>query len=169
MAQEIYVVIEFDRETYEFSHIEAILQSKEEAENLVKRYNEKFLRYSYEWFEETYHAEEVDSVLAEKDAEIADLKQKLESVQASMDADLIDAGVEIRRLQRALWIARAERAIEKQTHFALCHNHSIDLYLCINGASIPTERNTTMRQPSEWSMIWKKVAIKCRAKAEEFK
>lgn len=77
MAQEIYVVIEFDRETHEFSKIEAICQSKEEAENLVKTYNAKFLRYSYEWFEETYHVEEVDAVLAEKDAEIRRLKRAL--------------------------------------------------------------------------------------------
>lgn len=116
-----------------------------------------------------YFKDEVDAVLAEKDATIAELKAKLESVQASMYADVVDAGMENHRLKRALWIARAERAIEKQTHFALCHNHSIDLYLCINGASMPTERNTTMRQPSEWSMIWKKVAIKCQAKAEAYK
>ena len=77
MAQEIYVVIEFDRETHEFSEIEAICQSKEEAENLVKDYNAKFLRYSYEWFEETYHTEEVDAVLAEKDAEIRRLQRAL--------------------------------------------------------------------------------------------
>ena len=80
-----------------------------------------------------YNAKTVDTVLAEKDAEIAqlkdklrhypimtklidngnkeiaELKAKLERVQASMDADLIDAGMENRRLKRALWLMRAER------------------------------------------------------------
>ena len=80
MAQEIYVVIEFDRETHGFSEIEAICKSKEEAENLVKDYNARYLRYSYEWFEETYDADEADAVLAEKDKEIEELKAKLENI-----------------------------------------------------------------------------------------
>lgn len=122
MAQEIYVVIEFDRETHEFSEIEAIYQSKEEAENLVKEHNAKFLRYSYEWFEETYHAEEVDAVLAEKDAEN-------------------------RRLKRALWLARAQRAADKQTYYNECRYdgwvHRVN--------------------------VWLEVERKCRDKAEEYK
>ena len=142
MAQEIYVVIEFDRETHEFSEIEAICQSKEEAENLVKDHNAKFLRYSYEWFEETYHAEEVDAVLAEKDAAIAELNAKLESVQASMDADLIDAGMENRRLKRALYKACA--------NWALAESYSI-----LN--DVPTANR------------WVHALNKCRAKTEEYK
>lgn len=101
--------------------------------------------------------------------ENAELKQKLEDAQASAYADSVDAGMRERRLKRALWLAREQTAIEKHNHFALCHNHSTDLYLCINGASIPTESSTTMRLSSEWSMIWKRVVAKCRAKAEEYK
>ena len=89
--------------------------------------------------------------------------------KGEVDAAIAELKAENRTLKRALWLARAERAIEKQNHFALCHNHSIDLYFCINGSSMPTERNTTMRLSSEWSMIWKKVARKCKAKAEEYK
>ena len=111
---------------------------------------------------QVYLKEDVDAVIAE-------LNQKLEDAKATAYAESADAGMENRRLKRALWLARAERAIEKQNHFALCHNHSIDLYFCINGSSMPTERNTTMRLSSEWSMIWKKVARKCKAKAEEYK
>lgn len=47
------------------------------------------------------------------------LKAKLESVQASAYADSVDAGMRERRLRRALWIARANRAIEKITWFKL--------------------------------------------------
>ena len=90
-----------------------------------------------------YDIDEVDQVLDEKDTEIEDLlrqnrelcqalqvmyskeeygklqkeieslKAKLESVQASAYADSVDAGMRERRLNRALWIARANRAIEK--------------------------------------------------------
>lgn len=144
MAQELYVVIEFDRETHEFSEIETIYRSKEKAENLVEEYNAKFLRYSYEWFEETYHDEEVDAVLAEKDAEI-------------------------RRLKRALWLERARRASAWQIHFALSHNHSIKREFTINGASSPHDRMVTMRTARDWAMIWENVERKCRAKAEEYK
>ena len=49
----VYIVIEFDRETHEFSEIEGVFQEEEEAKNLVKDYNARFLRYSYEYFEET--------------------------------------------------------------------------------------------------------------------
>lgn len=108
-------------------------------------------------------------VADEVDAAIAELKQNLEDAKSTAYTESVDAGMENRRLKRALWIAREQTAIEKHNHFALCHNHSTDLYLCINGASIPTERSTTMRLSSEWSMIWKRVVAKCRAKAEEYK
>ena len=42
--------------------------------------------------------------------ENAELKAKLESAQASMYADNVDLGMENRRLKRALWLARAEKA-----------------------------------------------------------
>lgn len=45
------------------------------------------------------------------DAAIAELKAKLESVQATAYTESVDAGMrENRKLKRALWIARAERA-----------------------------------------------------------
>jgi hypothetical protein len=47
---------------------------------------------------------------------IAELKAKLESVQASAYADSVDAGMRERRLRRALWLARAERAKEHLWH-----------------------------------------------------
>ena len=76
---------------------------------------------------------------------------------------------EARKLKRALWLARAERAASWQIHFSLCHNHSIEREFSINGASTPCEGMATLRTDKDWAMIWKKVEYKCRIKAEEYK
>lgn len=57
--------------------------------------------------------------LEEQESEIAELKAKLEDVQASAYAESVDAGMRERRLRRALWIARAKRALEKIAWFKL--------------------------------------------------
>ena len=44
------------------------------------------------------------------DAAIAELKAKLEDAQATAYAESVDAGMENRRLKRALWLARTEIA-----------------------------------------------------------
>ena len=41
-----------------------------------------------------YHADEADKVIAEKDTEIAELKQKLEDAKATAYTDSVDAGME---------------------------------------------------------------------------
>lgn len=88
-----------------------------------------------------YNEKNVDAVLSEKDKEIAELKAKLESVQASMDADLVDAGMENRRLKRALY-----KACFNWAHFAV---------------AFFAEYRTKEK--------WRKMENKCRAKAEEYK
>lgn len=50
---------------------------------------------------------------------VAQLKQKLEDAQASAYAESVDAGMRERRLRRALWLARSNRAIEKIAWFKL--------------------------------------------------
>ena len=50
---------------------------------------------------------------------IAELKQKLEDAKATAYAESVDAGMENRRLKRALWLARAKRALEKIAWFKL--------------------------------------------------
>ena len=81
--------------------------------------------------------EEYESIKREN----AELKAKLESVQASAYAESVDAGMENRKLKRALWLARAERAKE------MCQR------LLIQG----------------FDPKWEEVERKCRAKAEEYK
>lgn len=100
---------------------------------------------------------------------ITELKRKLEDVQATAYAEMVDAGMRERRLKRALWLERARRASAWQIHFALSHNHSIKREFTINGASSPHDRMVTMRTARDWAMIWKNVERECRAKAEEYK
>ena len=45
------------------------------------------------------------------DAAIAELETKLEDVQATAYAESVDAGMENRRLKRALWMARKAHAV----------------------------------------------------------
>ena len=75
------------------------------------------------------------------DAAIAELKAKLEDVQATAYAESVDAGMENRRLKRALWLARAERA-----------------------------RDNSILLPSKFMRnVWDNVERKCLKKAEEYK
>lgn len=125
--------------------------------------------YGFDSWEEVYLKEDVDEAIAELKAEldkaiaerdgnqvcIDALKAKLESVQASMYADVVDANMENRRLRRALWIARAKRAIEKIAWFKLWN------------ASISTMNpEDCARQEFD---KWKKNLGKCLKKAEEYK
>jgi len=88
------------------------------------------------------HWEEIEQTRAENER----LKAKLEDVQASMYADVVDANMENRRLKRALWLARAERA--KTEHLSKI------MY------------STLYR---DFIAKWVNVERKCRAKAEEYK
>jgi hypothetical protein len=103
---------------------------------------------------ECYLKSEVDAAIAElKDAWRSEheaceaLKQKLEDVQASTYADSMDAGMENRRLKRALWIARALRARDIQRWWIAA-----------------TCAKTTELACS----VWNNVEHKCLKKAEEY-
>ena len=88
-----------------------------------------------------YKKPEVDAVIAEKDAEIAELqetnviiannavrlnkdiaelKKKLEDAKATAYAESVDAGMRERRLRRALWLARANHADTMQKYNIEC-------------------------------------------------
>ena len=88
----------------------------------------------------------IDDCIA-KDKEIAELKQKLEDVQASAYAESVDAGMRERRLRRALWNLRACYADMMQKRIIECKCdgwvHRVDK--------------------------WIEVERKCRAKADEYK
>ena len=83
----------------------------------------------------------LNKMLAEKDKEIAELKQKLENVQASMYCDVVDANMEVRRLRRALYKA------------------------CINWAHMAVAFYCSYFVKDRW----RKMEIKCLKKLEEYK
>ena len=98
---------------------------------------------------------------------IAELKRKLEDVQASAYAESVDAGMRERRLHRALWLARAERASDKARIFYFAETCGVKLN--IDGYSNREKGHTRMCTAREWRITWLKVERKCIKKAEEYK
>lgn len=102
-------------------------------------------------------------------------KAKLESVQASAYAESVDAGMENRRLKRALWLARANIANStKYKYYRLSCKAEIDPqphgWSCyINGEVYRTGKMNRKLEPHYWIELWEEVELKCRAKAEEYK
>ena len=82
------------------------------------------------------------------------LKKKLENVQASMYADVVDANMENRRLKRELWIARAERARSSALSYHLIESHP------------NKDVSATYKRKAN---KWEKAKDKCLKKAEEYK
>lgn len=85
---------------------------------------------------------------------IAQLKQKLEDVQTSMYCDVVDANMEIRRLKRALWLARAEWARSSALSYHLIESHP------------DKDVSATYKRKAN---KWEKAKDKCLKKAEEYK
>jgi len=101
----------------------------------------EYRAYEYTGDSLVYSIIEVDEILAEKDKEIAELKakldraiaerdgnqvcidalkQKLESVQASMYCDVVDANMDNRRLKHSLYNLRACYADMMQKRYIEC-------------------------------------------------
>lgn len=119
-----------------------------------------------------YDKPEVDALLAEKDEEIYNQKwrgdewakacnqkdKEIESLKASHYAESVDAGMRERRLRRALWLARADRAMMTLDYFTLKCRWFKD-YMKVE----PPGCDVKMVHK------WANVERKCRAKAEEYK
>ena len=100
-----------------------------------------------------------------RDERIDELKAKLENVQASAYAESVDAGMRERRLKRVLWLARANRAKEKQQLFLF----SLDFEkLCIDGFYDPYSGRREL-SPKQWIKAFNKVEVKLLKKAKEYK
>lgn len=90
------------------------------------------------------------------------LKQKLEDVQASAYAERVDAGMRERRLKRALWLARTERAKAWVLYWCARFGVESGFTKCdINGNFI----NTMIRDRMN---LWQNVERKCLKKSKEY-
>ena len=103
------------------------------------------------------------------DSAITELKEKLENVQASMYADVVDANMENHRLKRALWLARAKRAEARKNYWYVRSIIQGDKDLWSIDGSAVKYIGCIKRSNFEWLKIWSEVERKCRAKAEEYK
>lgn len=143
---------------------------------------------------EAYDADEVDTAIAEIKAEldktiaerdgnqvcIDALKQKLEDVneliktarqmledaKATAYTESVDAGMENRRLKRALWLARAEISYSNQFHATALVLQ--DRYIRMHPNSF-YKRYKGCDYYNQWLRRWANVERKCLAKAEEYK
>ena len=93
-------------------------------------------------------------------------------VYGKKDADdaIAELKREKRKLKRALWLARANRAHAEWGHWAtiwFCNTRAV---LNINKSSVSQDpyRCTIQRNAAIWRNMWNEVERKCRAKAEEF-
>ena len=99
------------------------------------------------------------------DAAIAELKAKLEDVQATAYAESVDAGMENRKLKRALWLSRA-KAYRYIAELLTCFNPDY-----VRNRKMFTPNNLQQKQMNslEWARLMLKVESKCLKKAEDYK
>lgn len=72
-----------------------------------------------------------------------------------------------RRLKRALWLARAERASDRARIF---YFNDLETMLDIDGFSYDSKKKKGHKKLTarRWRIIWEKVERKCRAMADKF-
>lgn len=133
-----------------------------------------------------YEADEVDAAIAELKAEIrrkegveqrwfercmeertenAKLKKKLENVQASMYADVVDANMEVRKLKKTLWVTRTAFAKSEKDRW----NAYIDCGNRRNRKDPAYVKTGKLLTSGEWRKLWADNECKCLKKAEEYK
>ena len=101
--------------------------------------------------------------------ENAELNAKLESVQATAYAESVDAGMENRKLKRALWLAMAKRAEARKNYWYVRSIIQGDKDLWSIDGSAVKYIGCIKRSNFDWLKIWSEVESKCRAKAEEYR
>lgn len=114
-------------------------------------------------------------IKSDVDNAIAELKQKLQDqciscpVKMQEDDVVAEKDNEIRRLKRALWLARAERAEARKNYWYVRSVHEGDNRLWSIDGSAVKYIGCIKRVNFDWIKIWSEVECKCRAKAEEYK
>ena len=108
---------------------------------------------------------------SEVDAAIAELKEVAEDACLERDDNsrvIDELEAENRKLKRALWLARAERASDRARIFYFC---DLDEKLDIDGFSYDSKKKKCCKKMAArlWRITWLKIERKCRAKAKEYK
>ena len=124
-----------------------------------------------------YDVEDVDAILAEKDAEIRRLQRCEIWMKQHFYCEEVIAceSAKNRRLRRALWLARAESAKNAKCKYhrlaqkEVCDPQPHGWSCYITGEVYPTGKMSRKLEPHYWCDIWDEVERKCRAKAEEYK
>ena len=102
------------------------------------------------------------------DAAIAELKAKLEDVQATAYTESVDAGMENRKLKRALWLARASEA-SKEVNYWTCQDESSYAIVDFNVRhETIVSYKAPHHRPYKWILIWENVERKCLKKSKEY-
>ena len=95
--------------------------------------------------------------------------------KSEVDAAIAEFKDENRKLNRALWLARAESAKNANYRYhrlaqkEVCDPQPYGWNCYINGELYPTGKMSRKLEPHYWFDIWDNVERKCRAKAEEYK
>lgn len=105
----------------------------------------------------------------EVDAAIAELKKDLEDAKATAYAESVDAGMRERRLKRALWLDRSERAEARKNYWYVRSIHEGDERRWSIDGSAVKYLGCIKRTNFEWLKIWSEIEIKCRNKMEAYK
>ena len=84
--------------------------------------------------------------------------------KSEVDEAIAELKAENRRLRRALWLARAKRASEKQQLFLFSYGFE---KLCIDGFFDPYNGRKEL-SPKKWVKVFNKVENKCLKKAENY-
>lgn len=111
--------------------------------------------------------EQVNELKAKLEAENESLKARLENAMATVAFNHLDAATRERRLERALWLARAWRADDMYRIF--CFSSHIAEPMNIRGFIERFKGCSNMRSSEEWQQVWSRVERKCLKKAEEYK
>lgn len=111
-------------------------------------------------------ADVADATVEKQKAENAELKQKLEVVQATAYEESMDAGVENWKLRKALWLITAEWA--EAMGLASC-NIANKFMIRENFEVSDDYRNKTIKRYMHRQVVFYKYADYCRKKVEAYK
>ena len=113
-----------------------------------------------------YPAKDVDEAIAELKAKL----YEAEEARIEAGADAADYYQKNRKLKRALWFARAERAhVTTLLWNVYCYQNNCLYFRDFMNEKCNPFRDLPKKTSMEWSDLWESIETKCRVKADEYK